>query len=168
MADKNHFSSGKALQALVFAAAIFTVSLPEAHAQRWYNQSTGPGGGLSTGPGGGLSTGPGGGLSTGPGGGLSTGPGGGLSTGPGGGYQPAPVGGYQPAPEVGDRPDPVADFQQVLAADCRPDQPAELPARLVSRGRSAPMGDGTYNVVTPGQPITTLLPLGDGSYTSVR
>jgi len=64
------------------AAVLFTISPFGARAQKWYNQSTGPGGGLSTGPGVGLSTGPGGGLSTGPGGGRSTGPCGGLSTGP--------------------------------------------------------------------------------------
>src|SRR5436305_3428960 len=49
------------------AAMFLVVSASGANAQRWYNQSTGPGGGLSTRPGGGLSTGPGGGLSTGPG-----------------------------------------------------------------------------------------------------
>jgi hypothetical protein len=56
------------------AAVLFTISPFGARAQKWYNRSTGPGGGLSTGPGGGLSTGPGGALSSGPCGGLSTGP----------------------------------------------------------------------------------------------
>ena len=32
-------------------AVLFTISPSGAHAQKWYNQSTGPGGGLSTGPG---------------------------------------------------------------------------------------------------------------------
>ena len=56
------------------AAVLFSISPFGARAQKGYNQSTGPGGGLSTGPGGRLSTGPGGGLSSGPCGGLSTGP----------------------------------------------------------------------------------------------
>jgi hypothetical protein len=102
----------------IVAATIVAISSGVALGQGYYNQSTGPGGGLSTGPGGGLSTGPGGGLSTGPGGGLSTGPGGGLSTGPGGGLSTGL--------EVGCQRAPVVDFQPVLAEGVRLVRPANV------------------------------------------